>query len=38
MNGGRKHGIKIYGVKSSRRSRYTMGCSAEEEEEEKEDV
>jgi hypothetical protein len=32
MRGGSKHGIKICGVKSSRRPRHTRGCSAKEEE------
>jgi hypothetical protein len=31
MHGGRKHGIEICGVKSSRRPRHTRGCSAKEE-------
>ena len=32
MNGGRKHGIEMCGVKSSRRPRHKTGCSAKEEE------
>jgi hypothetical protein len=34
MHGGRKRGIEICGVKSSRRPRHTSGCSAKQEEEE----
>jgi hypothetical protein len=37
MQGGRKHGIEIYGVKSSRKSRHTRDCSADEKEEEQEE-
>jgi hypothetical protein len=31
MHGGRKHGLEIYGVISSRRPRHTRGCSAKQE-------
>jgi hypothetical protein len=31
MDGGRKHGVEICGVKSSRRPRHTRGCSVKEE-------
>jgi ribosomal protein L12E/L44/L45/RPP1/RPP2 len=37
MHGGRKHGIEICGVKSSRRPRHTRGSSAKEEEEDEEE-